>query len=74
MTSKPHASLARTKALANCARGWHQWHPTFSLGEKLCTLCGLYAYCPFCLSRPSSTTDARFITCALHREQRRDTA
>ncbi|MFL5653514.1 MAG: hypothetical protein ACJ8CB_04965 [Ktedonobacteraceae bacterium] len=34
MTSK-HAARARSKALANCAQDWHQWHPTFSLGEKL---------------------------------------
>lgn len=29
-------SLQRAKALANCAQDHHQWHPTFSLGEKLC--------------------------------------
>ena len=64
--------LAQTKALANCARDWHQWHPAFTLGEKLCVVCGLYASCPRCQSRPPS--DARLLLCALHRdeEQRRE--
>ena len=64
---------ARAKALANCVRDYHQWHPTFSLGEKLCLVCGLRAYCPFCLSRPP-TTDARLMACALHRQERRNEA
>jgi hypothetical protein len=65
-------TLAQTKALANCAQDWHRWHPTFTLGEKVCVACGLYAYCPRCQSRPPS--DARLILCALHRdkEQRRE--
>ncbi len=64
-------SLQQTKALANCAQGWH---PTFILGEKLCVVCGSYAYCPRCQSRPP--TDARLMLCALHRqeERRRDNA
>jgi len=57
------------KVLANCVQDSHQWHPTFTPGEKLCTVCGLYAYCPLCLSRPPSA--ARLIPCALHRSERR---
>ena len=65
-------SLQRTKALANCALDWHRWHPTFTLGEKMCVVCGLYAHCPRCQSRPPS--DARLIVCTLHQseEQRRE--
>jgi hypothetical protein len=73
MTSKQRASLARAKAMANCAQDWHQWHPTFSLGEKLCAVCGLHVYCPFCLSRPPHT-DAKLVRCALHRDERRNEA
>lgn len=62
-------SSARAKALANCAQDYHQWHPTFTLGEKLCLVCGVRAYCPFCLSRPPN--DARLVTCALHRAARK---
>ena len=70
METRPTA-LARTRALANCARDWHQWHPTFTLGEKVCTVCGVYAYCPFCTTRPPGT-NARLMTCPLHRlEERR---
>jgi hypothetical protein len=60
---------AHSKALANCAQDWHQWHPTFTLGEKVCTICGGVAYCPFCVSRPP--TAARLIPCALHRSEAR---
>ena len=65
-----HASITplqrtKAKARANCAQDWHRWHPTFTLGEKVCLVCGLYAYCPRCLSRPPS--DARLLLCALHR-------
>jgi hypothetical protein len=62
-------SLQRAKALTNCAQDYHQWHPTFSLGENLCTVCDLHAYCPLCLSRPPTT--ARLVPCALHRSERR---
>ncbi len=69
-----HASttpLQRTKARAraNCALDWHRWHPTFTLGEKLCVVCGQYAYCPRCQSRLPS--DARLMPCALHRDEER---
>ncbi len=66
------ATLQRAKALANCAQGWHRWHPTFTLGEKLCVVCGASAYCPQCQSRLLS--QVHLILCALHRdeEQRRD--
>jgi hypothetical protein len=61
-------TLAQTKARANCAQGYHQWHPTFTLGEKLCTVCGKRAYCPFCTSRfPDATV--HLVACALHREE-----
>ena len=63
--------LTRTKALANCAQDWHQWHPTFALGEKVCTVCGAKAYCPVCVSKPPGT-NAKLITCALHRRERKE--
>ncbi len=47
------------------AQDWHRWHPTFTLGEKVCLVCGLYASCPGCQSRPPS--HARLMLCALHR-------
>jgi hypothetical protein len=62
-------ALERAKALTNCANDYHQWHPTFMLSEKLCTVCGVRAYCPFCLSGPPTTV--RLIPCALHRRERR---
>ena len=62
-------SLQQAKALANCAQNWHQWHPTFTLGEKLCVVCGAYAYCPRCQRRLPS--QARLILCALHRDEER---
>ena len=64
----------KAKARANCALGWHRWHPTFTLGEKVCVVCGLYTYCPRCLSRLPS--DARLVLCALHQseEQRKEEA
>ncbi len=66
--------LTKAKARANCAQGWHQWHPTFTLGEKLCVICGAFAVCPQCQHWPP--THARLVLCALHRdeEQRRDQA
>jgi len=69
-----HASMTplqrtKAKARANCALDWHQWHPTFTLGEKLCVVCGVYAYCPRCVSWPPS--DARLVLCALHRDEER---
>jgi hypothetical protein len=67
MGTRP-TSLARTKALANCANNWHRWHPTFSLGEKVCTVCGVLAYCPFCTSRFPGT-NAQLIACPMHRER-----
>ena len=54
MSIMPHSkapSLALTKARANCAQGYHQWHPTFSLGEKLCPICGAKGFCPVCRGR-----------------------
>lgn len=60
---------SRARALANCAQDCHQWHPTFTLGEKLCLVCGTLAYCPFCTSRPPAH-DVKLIACALHRERR----
>ncbi len=62
-------TLQRAKALANCRQGWHQWHPTFTLGEKLCVVCGASAYCPQCQSRPPS--EAHLVLCALHRDEER---
>jgi len=64
-----HASLARTRALANCTQGHHQWYATFTLGEKVCTVCGALASCPFCVSRPPAP-NVKLIACALHRERR----
>lgn len=66
-------SLAHTIALANCAQGYHQWHSTFSLGEKLCTMCGAKAYCPECSNRfPDPKVHVLF--CAIHqgREEERE--
>lgn len=67
MSTRP-LSGAQTKALLNCAQDWHRWHPTFSLGERLCTVCGALAYCPYCLTRPPSDK-AKLLPCALHRER-----
>ena len=69
-----HASMTplqrtRAKARANCTQGWHRWHPTFTLGEKLCVVCGAFAYCPQCQSRPLS--EAHLVLCALHRDEER---
>jgi hypothetical protein len=65
------ATLAHTKALANYAQDWHQWHPTFTLGEKLCLMCGLRASCPICLSRPPNAY-TKLLACALHRSERKE--
>ena len=47
------------------AQDWHRWHPTFTLGEKVCLVCGLYAYCPQCQHRQPSAV--RLMLCTLHR-------
>ena len=69
--STKQVSPARTKALANCSNGYHQWHPTFTLGEKLCTVCGTLAFCPFCVSRLPHP-HMKLMTCALHRKEREE--
>ena len=66
--SQTSASLAHTKALANCAHNYHQWHPTFALGEKVCTVCGAKAYCPRCVSKLPGINE-KLVLCALHRRE-----
>ncbi len=65
------ATLAQAKALANCAKKGHQWHPTFTLGEKLCLVYGLRASCLICLSRPPNA-HTKLLACALHRSERKE--
>ncbi len=43
----------------------HRWTPTFTQGESLCTLCGIRAYCPRCIS--SFLIGKRLRWCAAHR-------
>jgi hypothetical protein len=40
-TKKPHPTV-------EACTPFHSWHPTFVLGQFLCTVCGIYAYCPGC--------------------------
>lgn len=70
MMSNKAPSLAHAKALANCAQNYHQWHPTFALGEKLCIVCGAKAYCPGCVSKLSGTNE-KLVLCDLHRHEER---
>jgi hypothetical protein len=45
----------------------HQWHPTFTVGEYLCTVSGTKYYCPMCTMR--IPTGARILFCALHHSE-----
>lgn len=64
------ATSAHTKALANCAQNWHQWHPTFTVGGKLCL--GRDACLLLLLSEQAPSERIKLLACAPRRSERKE--
>ncbi|MDQ2715320.1 MAG: hypothetical protein M3Z08_10470 [Chloroflexota bacterium] len=65
LPTKHQSALRRTKAQVDHALYGHTWTPTFTQGESICTLCGILAYCPRCIS--SCLIGKRLHWCTAHR-------
>lgn len=69
-TTKQQQATRRAYNLAQCQQGKHLFTPTFRVGERVCTSCGVVLYCPECLSihqLPASLVERAYpLACSLH--------
>jgi hypothetical protein len=73
--SIPTSPARRLQAKNDCRLfDRHQWHPTFTVGEYLCTICGAKYYCPLCTMCIPAGARARFCPEHAAEQEARDQA
>lgn len=65
--------IALEEARANCRRGVHTMQALLRPNEEVCTICGLWTYCPVCLDAVSEPAPrslrAHPVLCRAHQPQ-----
>ncbi len=56
----------RLTDLGDCASGRHTWHTTLTVGQSICTACGIAGYCLYC-TQGDIPPGSPLRLCRLHR-------